>query len=57
MSTQALLKHMSVVDVVATDVVQWPSMLEPLLQTVKALLWNSSRDKTDVYRRYCESRE
>lgn len=28
--------------IVAADVVQWPSVVEPLLQTVKALLWRSS---------------
>jgi hypothetical protein len=27
--------------IVAADVVQWPSVVEPLLQTVKALLWSS----------------
>jgi hypothetical protein len=47
---QALLKHMSVVDVVvAADVVQWPSVLEPLLQTVKALLWNSESEQKPVF--------
>jgi hypothetical protein len=39
-----------VVDVVvAADVVQWPSVLEPLLQTVKALLWNSESEQKPVF--------
>lgn len=43
---QALLKHTGVVDVVvAADVVQWQAVLEPLLQTVKALLWNSESEQ------------
>lgn len=29
--------------VIAADVVQWPSVVEPLLHTVKALLWTSQR--------------
>jgi hypothetical protein len=46
---QALLENMSAVDVVvAADVVQWPSVLEPLLRTVKALLWNSE-EKQPVF--------
>jgi hypothetical protein len=47
---QALLEHMSVVDViVAADVVQWPCVLEPLLQTIKALLWNSEPEQQPVF--------
>lgn len=37
-----LLQSMGHVDVVvAADVVQWPAVVEPLLHTIKALLWNS----------------
>lgn len=37
-----LLQSMGHVDVVvAADVVQWPAVIEPLLHTIKALLWNS----------------
>jgi hypothetical protein len=44
---QALLETMvdEVDVVVAADVVQWPAVLEPLLHTVKALLWNSAADQ------------
>lgn len=39
---QALLNRLKHVDVIiAADVVQWPAVVEPLLHTVKALLWNS----------------
>jgi len=41
-----LLKTMERVDVVvAADVVQWPAVVEPLLHTVKALLWNSKAER------------
>jgi hypothetical protein len=35
-------KQESRVVVVAADVVQWPAVVEPLLHTAKALLWNSA---------------
>ena len=39
---QAILEATGCVDVVvAADVVQWPTVVEPLLHSVKALLWNS----------------
>jgi hypothetical protein len=31
--------------VVAADVVQWPTVVEPLLHSVKALLWNSRSER------------
>ena len=38
----AILERVGCVDVVvAADVVQWPTVVEPLLHSVKALLWNS----------------
>ncbi|GKY98865.1 hypothetical protein MPSEU_000842500 [Mayamaea pseudoterrestris] len=46
---QALLHEIKAVDiVVAADVVQWPAVIEPLLHTVKALLWRNS---------HCQQRE
>lgn len=39
---QELMNSIGTVDVVlAADVVQWPAVIEPLLHTVKALLWSS----------------
>jgi predicted nicotinamide N-methyase len=39
-----ILEDFGTVDViVAADVVQWPSVLEPLLNSCKALLWKSAR--------------
>jgi len=40
---QCILGNFGTVDVVlAADVVQWPCVLEPLLNSIKALLWESS---------------
>jgi len=42
----AILDKMGHVDVVvAADVVQWPTVVEPLLHSVKALLWNSRSER------------
>lgn len=41
----SLMNDWSHVDVVlAADVVQWPTVVEPLLHTVKALLWSSQHE-------------
>ena len=40
---QSILDNFGTVDVVlAADVVQWPCVLEPLLNSIKTLLWESS---------------
>jgi hypothetical protein len=50
MKLQTLLQQIQSVDViVAADVVQWPAVVEPLLHTVKALLWTSRRDDDPVF--------
>lgn len=41
------LEH-SVDVVVAADVVQWPTVVEPLLHSVKALLWNSRSERPSL---------
>jgi hypothetical protein len=37
--------------VIAADVVQWPDVVEPLLHTVKALLWNNKNNDASIDRR------
>jgi hypothetical protein len=44
----ATMENASVDVVVAADVVQWPTVIEPLLHSVKALLWNSRSDKPSL---------
>lgn len=42
----AIIDTVGCVDVVvAADVVQWPTVVEPLLHSVKALLWNSRSER------------